>query len=118
MLRVFEDFDKYKSITYPVREPFQFVNLFEQDGDIIYHAIEPQFTPREKIVMRKVSTAYDMLVNVGTVLIDVEDKLRFLEDTYREILSIYSIRALRQTSIKESSTTSSGTMWGTEKPTC
>ncbi len=88
----FEEFEKYKSITYPVKEPFQFVNLSEKEGEIVYEAIEPQLTAREKNILQKVVTAYDMLVNVGTVLIDVEDKLRFLEDTYREILSIYGIK--------------------------
>ncbi len=88
----FDEFDRLKDITYPVKEPFQYVNLKERDGEIIYSVFEPQLTKREKAIHKKVITAYDLLVNVGTVLIDVEDRIRFLEDTYNEIIDIYNIK--------------------------
>lgn len=88
----FEEFDRLKNITYPVKEPFQFVNLHERDGEVIYNVFEPQLTKREKAIHKKVVTAYDLLVNVGTVLIDIEDRLKFLEETYKEIIDIYNIK--------------------------
>ncbi|HYB03045.1 MAG TPA: type II/IV secretion system ATPase subunit [Nitrososphaerales archaeon] len=88
----FDDFDRLKDITYPVKEPFQYVNLQERDGEVIYSVFEPQLTKREKAIHKKVITAYDLLVNVGTVLIDVEDRIKFLEDTYNEIIDIYNIK--------------------------
>ena len=92
MIPSFDEFDRLKDITYPVKEPFQYVNLKERDGEIIYSVFEPQLTKREKAIHKKVITAYDLLVNVGTVLIDVEDRIRFLEDTYNEIIDIYNIK--------------------------
>jgi hypothetical protein len=92
MIPSFEEFDRLKDITYPVKEPFQFVNLQERDGEVIYNVFEPQLTKREKAIHKKVITAYDLLVNVGTVLIDVEDRLKFLEETYKEIIDIYNIK--------------------------
>ena len=91
----FEEFERLKSITYPVKEPFQYVNLVEQDGETIYNALEPQLTKKERAIHNRVTTAYDMLVNVGTVLVDVEDRLKFLEDTYKEIIDIYNIKMTR-----------------------
>jgi archaeal flagellar protein FlaI len=88
----FEEFDQLKNITYPVKEPFQYVNLQERDGEVIYSVFEPQLTKREKAIHKKVITAYDLLVNVGTVLIDAEDRLKFLEETYKEIIDIYNIK--------------------------
>ena len=88
----FEEFDRLKNITYPVKEPFQYVNLQERDGEVVYSVFEPQLTKREKAIHKKVITAYDLLVNVGTVLIDVEDRLKFLEETYKEIIDIYNIK--------------------------
>ena len=88
----FDEFDRLKDITYPVKEPFQYVNLLERDGEVVYNVFEPQLTKREKAIHKKVVTAYDLLVNVGTVLIDVEDRLKFLEDTYNEIIDIYNIK--------------------------
>ena len=88
----FEEFEHLKNITYPVKEPFQYVNLVERDGEVVYNVFEPQLTKREKAIHKKVVTAYDLLVNVGTVLIDVEDRLKFLEETYKEIIDIYNIK--------------------------
>jgi archaeal flagellar protein FlaI len=88
----FEEFEKLKDITYPVKEPFQFINLQERDGEVVYNVQEPVLTKREKLIHKKVITAYDLLVNVGTVLIDVEDRLKFLEETYKEIIDIYNIK--------------------------
>jgi len=88
----FDEFDRLKDITYPVKEPFQYVNLRERDGEVVYNVLEPQLTNREKALHKKIVTAYDLLVNVGTVLIDVEDRLKFLEDTYNEIIDIYNIK--------------------------
>ncbi len=88
----FEEFDRLKNITYPVKEPFQYVNLQERDGEVVYSVFEPQLTKREKAIHKKVITAYDLLVNVGTVLIDIEDRLKFLEETYKEIIDIYNIK--------------------------
>jgi archaeal flagellar protein FlaI len=88
----FEEFDRLKNITYPVKEPFQYVNLQERDGEVVYSVFEPQLTKREKAIHKKVITAYDLLVNVGTVLIDTEDRLKFLEETYKEIIDIYNIK--------------------------
>lgn len=88
----YEEFDRLKNITYPVKEPFQYVNLQERDGEVIYSVFEPQLTKREKLIHKKVVTAYDLLVNVGTVLIDTEDRLKFLEETYKEIIDIYNIK--------------------------
>jgi len=92
MIPSFEEFDRLKDITYPVKEPFQYVNLKERDGEVVYNVFEPQLTKREKSIHKKVITAYDLLVNVGTVLIDVEDRLKFLEETYKEIIDIYNIK--------------------------
>ena len=88
----FEEFERTKNIAYSVRDPFQYANLVEQDGEIVYRSIEPQLTKREKAIHKKILTAYDLLVNVGTVLIDVEDRVRFVEETYKEIIDIYNIK--------------------------
>jgi flagellar protein FlaI len=88
----FDEFERLKNITYPVKEPFQYVNLQERDGEVVYSVFEPQLTKREKAIHKKVITAYDLLVNVGTVLIDIEDRLKFLEETYKEIIDIYNIK--------------------------
>ena len=88
----FEEFERLRNITYPVKEPFQYVNLIERDGEVVYNVFEPQLTKREKAIHKKVITAYDLLVNVGTVLIDVDDRLKFLEETYKEIIDIYNIK--------------------------
>ena len=88
----YEEFDQLKDITYPVKEPFQYVNLQERDGEVIYTVFEPQLTKREKAIHKKIITAYDLLVNVGTVLIETEDRLKFLEETYKEIIDIYNIK--------------------------
>ncbi len=92
MVPSYEEFERLKNITYPVKEPFQYVNLQDRDGEVIYTVFEPQLTKREKAIHKKVITAYDLLVNVGTVLIDVEDRLKFLEETYKEIIDIYNIK--------------------------
>ncbi len=88
----FDELDKYKSITYPVMEPYQFVNLKFEEGVLTYNLIEPVLTAREKAILQKVNEAFDMLVNVNTVLITTEDKLHFLEDTFKDILKIYSYK--------------------------
>ena len=88
----FDDLDSYKNITYPVMEPYQFVNLRYEDGVLAYRLIEPELTVRERAILKKVNEAFDMLVNVNTVLITTEDKLHFLEDTFKDILKIYSYK--------------------------
>jgi flagellar protein FlaI len=99
LVPTFEDIEKYGSVIYPVKEPYQFVNLRIENGEMIYSAIEPQLGPGEKKVMKKAAEAFDMLVNVGTVLTSVEDKLQFLEETFRDIVGIYNLK-LNETEYK------------------
>lgn len=91
-LPTFEEFEKTKDISYIIREPFQYVNLREEDGQIVYNCIEPELTKREKYVLSKTRTAFEMLININTVLIEVNDKLKFIEDTFKDILSIYNFK--------------------------
>jgi len=99
LVPTFEDIEKYGNIVYPVKEPYQFVNLRIENGEMIYTAIEPQLGSAERQVMKKAAEAFDMLVNVGTVLTSVEDKLQFLEETFREIVGIYNLK-LNETEYK------------------
>jgi type IV secretory pathway ATPase VirB11/archaellum biosynthesis ATPase/intein/homing endonuclease len=87
-----EDIETYKSITYPVLEPYQFVNLRYEEGVLVYNLIEPTLMSRERAILKKVNEAFDMLINVNTVLITTEDKLHFLEDTFKDILKIYNYK--------------------------
>jgi len=95
----YEDIEKYGNVVYPVKEPYQFVNLHMENGAMVYTAIEPQLGPAEEKVMKKAAEAFDMLVNVGTVLTTVEDKLQFLEETFRDIVRIYNLK-LNETEYK------------------
>jgi archaeal flagellar protein FlaI len=88
----YEDIDKYDSIVYPVREPYQYTGLRRENGELSYYDIEPQLTANERRILKKTAEAYDMLVNVGTVLTSVEDKMQFLDDAFRDIMKIYSIK--------------------------
>ncbi len=88
----FEEFDRTKNITYAIREPFQYVNLVEVKGEIVYNALEPVLNEREKEILKKIQTAYEMLVNVGTVLVETEDKIKFVDNTFNRILKIYNIK--------------------------
>jgi archaeal flagellar protein FlaI len=99
LVPTYEDIVKYGSVIYPVKEPYQFVNLRIENGEMIYTAVEPQLGPSEQRVMRKASEAFDTLVNVGTVLTTVEDKLQFLEETFRDIVRIYNLK-LNETEYK------------------
>jgi len=99
LVPTYEDIDKYGAIVYPVKEPYQFVNLRMENGEMVYSAIEPQLGQEEKKVMKKAAEAFDMLVNVGTVLTSVEDKLQFLEETFRDIVGIYNLK-LNETEYK------------------
>jgi len=92
LVPTYEDIDKYGAIVYPVREPYQFVNLHMDNGELTYNNIEPQLTAYEKMILKKTAEAYDVLVNVGTVLTSVDDKLQFLDDTFKDIMKIYSIK--------------------------
>ncbi|HUI01114.1 MAG TPA: type II/IV secretion system ATPase subunit [Nitrososphaerales archaeon] len=92
LVPTYEDIDRYQSIVYPVREPYQFVNLEMENGELVYRALEPRLTAREKEILEKAANAFDMLVNVGTVLTSVEDKLQFLEETFRDIVKIYNFK--------------------------
>jgi archaeal flagellar protein FlaI len=92
LVPTYEDIDKYGAIVYPVREPYQFVNLHMDNGELTYNNIEPQLTANEKVILKKTAEAYDVLVNVGTVLTSADDKLQFLDDTFRDIMRIYSIK--------------------------
>ena len=92
LVPTYEDIDKYGAIVYPVREPYQFVNLHMDSGELTYNVIEPQLTANERAILKKTAEAYDVLVNVGTVLTSVDDKLQFLDDTFRDIMRIYSIK--------------------------
>jgi flagellar protein FlaI len=88
-----EEFEKTKDITYVVKEPFQYVNLrAEEDGEIVYNSIEPVLTHREKEILKKARTAFDMLININTVLVDVTDKERFIDNTFEDIIDLYDFR--------------------------
>jgi len=88
----YEDIEKFGQIVYPVREPYQFINLHMENGELIYTDVEPQLTPWEKEIFKKTGEAYDMLVNVNTVLTNTEDKAQFLDNTFQDIMKIYSMK--------------------------
>jgi archaeal flagellar protein FlaI len=92
LVPTYDDIEKYGSIIYPVREPYQFVNLQVNDGELVYRAIEPRLTSYEREILKKAANAFDMLVNVGTVLTSAEDKLQFLEETFRDITKLYNMQ--------------------------
>jgi archaeal flagellar protein FlaI len=92
LVPAYEDIEKYGSIVYPVREPYQFVNLQINDGELVYRALEPKLTAYEKEILKKAANAFDMLVNVGSVLTTAEDKLQFLEETFRDIMKLYNMQ--------------------------
>ena len=83
---------QHKNITYPVKEPFQFVNIRYEDGETTYRVIEPALTMREKGILTSIKKTYDMLVNSDRVLVDTSDKIKFVQDVYEEILDIQGIK--------------------------
>jgi flagellar protein FlaI len=87
-----EEIDANGNIYYTVRDPYQYVNLHMEEGQLVYTAIEPELTDDERKIMKRVAEAYDVLINVGTVLNSAEDKLSFLEQTFKEILKLYNIK--------------------------
>ena len=93
LVPTYEDIDKYGAIVYPVREPYQFVNLHIDSGELTYNVIEPQLTFNERMILKKTAEAYDVLVNVGTVLTSVDDKLQFLDDTFSNTLPQFPLGA-------------------------
>lgn len=88
----FEDVQSYGCVRYVVKEPFQHVMLTYEKGEVLYHVVEPVLTEREKEVLKSVKKAYEVLVNSDSVVIDVDDKIRFVEDAFKEILEIFGIR--------------------------
>ncbi len=87
-----EEFQKTKNILYAIREPFQYVNLDEEEGEIVYNTIEPKLTKGEEEILARTRQAFDILININTVLIDVNDKLKFIDDTFKDIISIYNFK--------------------------
>ena len=87
-----EAIDKYKDIYYVVREPYQYVNLRLEEGELLYSNVEPQLNEDQEKILKRVAEAYDMLINVGTILSTTEDKSQFLSETFREILKLYNIK--------------------------
>ena len=87
-----ESIDRYKDVYYTVREPFQYVNLHLEEGELVYSNLEPQLNDDQKAILKRVSEAYDMLINVGTVLTSAQDKTQFLSETFKEILKLYNIK--------------------------
>ena len=87
-----EAIDRYKDVCYTVREPFQYVNLHLEEGELVYSNLEPQLNDDQKAILKRVSEAYDMLINVGTVLTSAQDKTQFLSETFKEILKLYNIK--------------------------
>ena len=87
-----EAIEAYNDIYYAVREPLQYVNLRLVEGELLYSNIEPLLNDSQKAIYKRVSQAYDMLINVGTVLSSSEDKYQFLSETFREILKLYNIK--------------------------
>jgi flagellar protein FlaI len=87
-----EAIDKYKDVYYVVREPYQYVDLRLEEGELLYSNIEPQLNEDQQKVLKRVAEAYDMLINVGTILSTAEDKSQFLSETFREILKLYNIK--------------------------
>ena len=87
-----EAIDKYKDIYYAVREPYQYINLHLEEGELVYMNLEPQLDDAEKKILKRVAEAYDMLINVGTVLSSPDDKAQFLSETFKEILKLYNIK--------------------------
>jgi flagellar protein FlaI len=87
-----ETIEKYKDVYYAVREPYQYVNLHLEEGELVYSNLEPQLNEDQKKILKRVSEAYDMLINVGTVLTSAQDKAQFLSETFKEILKLYNIK--------------------------
>jgi flagellar protein FlaI len=87
-----ETIEEYKDVYYTVREPYQYVNLHLEEGELVYSNLEPQLSDAQKAILKRVSEAYDMLINVGTVLTSAEDKAQFLSETFKEILKLYNIK--------------------------
>src|SRR5262249_52891046 len=83
---------QHKSITYPVKEPFQFVNLTYDNGETTYNVIEPKLTKKEVTHLTGIKKTYDMLVNTDRVLVDTSDKIKFIQDVYDEIIDIQALR--------------------------
>jgi len=83
---------KYGDITYCVKEPFQYVNLRIEEGEVTYTVIEPVLSEGEKATLKTVLGAYDTLVNSDAVLVDINDKTKFVETAFDEIIDIYSLK--------------------------
>ena len=92
IIPTWEEIEKSVNVYYVVREPYQYVNLHAEGGELVYSNIEPQLSDDEKKILKRVSEAYDMLINVGTVLANAEDKLQFLDETFKEIIKLYNIK--------------------------
>ncbi|MEO9319853.1 MAG: type II/IV secretion system ATPase subunit [Nitrososphaera sp.] len=83
---------EYKNITYPVKEPFQFVNIVHENGETTYNVIQPQLTTKEQNILKSIKKTYDMLVNSERVLVDTTDKIEFVNEIYKEILDIQGVK--------------------------
>ena len=92
IIPTWEEIEKSGDVYYVVKEPYQYVNLHVEEGELVYSNIEPRLNDDEKKILRRVSEAYDMLINVGTVLANAEDKIQFLDETFKEIIKLYNIK--------------------------
>ena len=92
MVPTWEDIDKFHDLYYVVREPYQYVNLHMEDEELVYSNVEPQLDDEERAILKRIAEAYDMLINVGTVLNSAEDKVQFLGETFKEIIKLYNVK--------------------------
>ncbi|MDI6807097.1 MAG: type II/IV secretion system ATPase subunit, partial [Candidatus Aenigmarchaeota archaeon] len=77
------------NITYPLLEPFAFVNIRwdEKERAVIYKIIEPELTPKESDMLKKICDGVIELVEVSLAAIkDTKKVMEYLEEQVRKVI--------------------------------
>ena len=101
MRRQLEIDRKLVDITYPVRPPYAFVRIFfnPQDGEILYHALEPTLKSGEKEQLVEIQKrmegmmAHEELpIEEGTTLEDSPKLQEFIQKKFLEAIDLFDIQ--------------------------
>jgi len=101
MRRQLEADRKGVDITYPVRPPYAFVRIFfnPQDGEILYHALEPTLKPGEKEQLTEIRgrmegmMAHEELpIEEGTSLEDSPKLQEFIRKKFLDTIDLFDIQ--------------------------
>jgi len=80
------------TLTYPIKEPYQSAILRYAKNEVTYAVVEPVLTEKERGILERVEGSYEILVNMDTVLVDSEDRLRFVENAFDDLADIFGLK--------------------------